>query len=284
MFASRNGIAALVWVTAALSSIAQGQPRITVLSKDGVPISVIKIGSGPAMVMVHGSASVALSWASVLPELSRKFTLYVMDRRGRAPSGDGSDYSVQAEVDDITAVIAAVGQPVILVAHSYGAFLAVVAAAQGEPLRNVARMILYEPPVYDQPRAQRLAAITKAAEEGDKDRVLSLFLEGLVEAQALSRVRASAAWPAMVAVAGTLPREVNAVNDFRVSATALGKWKVPTTMLLGDQSPDALREAANHVCTSMGNCKLVMLPGQGHMAIQQAPSLFIAKVLEATGQ
>jgi pimeloyl-ACP methyl ester carboxylesterase len=260
------------------------QPRITVSSKDGVPISVIKVGSGPAMVMVHGSASVALSWAPVLPELRKKFTLYVMDRRGRAPSGDGSKYSVEAEVDDIAAVIAAAGQPVTLLAHSYGAFLAVVGAARGE-FKEVSRMILYEPPVYQEPRAARLQEIREAAAAGDYDRVATLFLSGIVDGETLSRMRAlPAVWAGLVAIAGTLPREVEAVNNTRVSAAALAKWDVQTTMLSGDKSPEILQDAANYVCTSMANCKLVKLAGQGHVAAQQAPALFVSKVLEASGQ
>ena len=107
------------------------QPRFVVNSGDGVPISVVKIGSGAPLVLVHGSASVALSWAPVLPALSRDFTVYAMDRRGRLPSGDGEKYSLQAEMDDVAAVVNSAGQPVTLVAHSYGALIA-AAAANGD--------------------------------------------------------------------------------------------------------------------------------------------------------
>jgi len=263
------------------------QPRITVRSKDGTPISIIKIGTGPPMVLIHGAASTALSWALVLPELSRKFTLYVMDRRGRSASGDAPSYSVQAEVEDIATVIAVAEEPVTLVAHSYGAFLSVIAASQGKPLQNVSRMILYEPPIYEKPRpahTKMLNEITQAAEAGDKERVTARFLEEAVGLQAVNLMRSSPAWPGLVALAPTLPREVRAVSEFRPSSAALANWAAPTTMFLGEKSPDHMGAAARLVCSSMANCHLVILEGQGHLAPQQAPALFVAKVLEATGQ
>jgi pimeloyl-ACP methyl ester carboxylesterase len=267
--------------------MATPQPRFTATSKDGVPISVFKVGSGPAMVMVHGSASVGLSWASVLPELSRKFALYVMDRRGRGQSGDAPDYSVQAEIDDIEAVIEAVGEPATLLAHSYGALLAVAAAANGARLKSVSRMILYEPPVYDVPGPEHSAMhrkMSQAAQSGDNEAVASEFIAGVMGEQAMKIIRASPGWPLIAAMSGTLLREVQTVSDYRISTTALNSWKVPTTMLLGDQSPDYMKAAARHICKSMANCQLVMLKGQGHVAAQQAPSLFVTTVLDAAAQ
>jgi pimeloyl-ACP methyl ester carboxylesterase len=266
----------------AVFSIAAAQPRITVTSKDGVPISAIKIGSGPPMVMVHGSASVALSWAAVLPELSKRFTLYVMDRRGRLPSGDAKEYSVNAEVDDIAAVIGAAGGPVTLVAHSYGAFLATIGATQKDALGDVSRMILYEPPAYDRPRAERIEEIRQAAQAGDRDRIASVFLENVVGSEPLKNLRASQGWAGILSIADTIPREVQTVNDVRVSLQALGRWRTPTTMFVGERSPELLRDAAKSVCSAMANCRLVTLEGQGHIAAQQAPGLFVEKVLEAT--
>lgn len=51
------------------------------------------------MLLVHGAAATGTEWLAVRPELSRHFTVYVMERRGRAPSGDGPAYSIDREVD-----------------------------------------------------------------------------------------------------------------------------------------------------------------------------------------
>jgi len=52
-------------------------------------------------------------------------------------------------------------------------------------------------------------------------------------------------------------------------------------MLLGSQSPAYMADAARFVCGAMADCHMVMLEGQGHMAAQQAPALFVSKVLDA---
>ena len=84
--------------------------RFTVRSKDGVEISVQKAGLGPALLLVHGALlNGSLSWGAVLPKLAEHFTVYAMDRRGRAPSGDAKEYSIANEADDIAAVVDAIG-------------------------------------------------------------------------------------------------------------------------------------------------------------------------------
>ena len=74
------------------------------------------------------------------------------------------------------------------------------------------------------------------------------------------------------------------MNNVRIPMDALKKWNVPTSMFYGDQTLGALRDASKSVCAAMANCKLVTLEGQGHLAAQLAPAMFVSKVLEAAGQ
>src|SRR5271166_3733999 len=119
--------------------------RFTVQSRDGVGISVQKTGAGPALLLVHGSLlNGTISFGAVMPKLAQRFTVYAMDRRGRAPSGDAKAHSIPIEADDIAAVAAAIAPPVVLLAHSFGALAAVDAL---DRLQGVSRVILYEPPL-----------------------------------------------------------------------------------------------------------------------------------------
>jgi len=102
--------------------------RFTVPSKDGVEISVQKAGSGAALLLIHGAMlNGSLSWGPVMSRLGERFSVYAMDRRGRAPSGDAKEYSIAKEADDIAAVVDAIGGPVIILSHSYGALASLVA-------------------------------------------------------------------------------------------------------------------------------------------------------------
>ncbi len=149
--------------------------RFTVRSTDGVDISVQKAGAGPPLLLVHGSLlNGSLSWGAVLPKLSESFSVYAVDRRGRAPSGDARLYSIKNEANDIAAVIDAIGAPVTVLSHSYGARAALEALDQ---LKAVSHLILYEPPItFQDGGADALANMDRALAAGDREQIVVAFL------------------------------------------------------------------------------------------------------------
>jgi pimeloyl-ACP methyl ester carboxylesterase len=114
----------------------------TVRSADGTTIAYEEFGSGPPLVLVHGSVSDRTYWAPVLPALAERFTVVCLDRRGRAASGDAPTYSVDLEFDDVAAVVDALEQPAHLVGHSYAGICALGATLRTHNLRT---LTLYEP-------------------------------------------------------------------------------------------------------------------------------------------
>jgi pimeloyl-ACP methyl ester carboxylesterase len=50
--------------------------------------------------------------------LEKYFTVYAVDRRGRGESGDGSNYAIEREFDDVAAVVDPIGNGVDLLGHS----------------------------------------------------------------------------------------------------------------------------------------------------------------------
>lgn len=257
--------------------------RLTVQSKDGVAISIQRSGSGPTLLLVHGAAvDSSAAWSLVLPSLTRHFAVYAMDRRGRPPSGDAKTHSLLVEVEDLAAVVNLIGKPLTLLGHSYGA---VVALAAMDRLKNVTRLILYEPPVFECARAPRfegiVEAMERALESDDREQVATIFMRDQVgvDASTLARLRSSPSWAVAQRMAATLPRESRVVNAFRVDLDQLRKWTAPTTMLLGGESPGEVRDSTMFICRSIPGCDTVVLEGQGHAAMLSAPELFVAQVL-----
>ncbi len=259
--------------------------RFTVRSKDGVDISVQKAGSGPPMLLVHGALlNGSLSWGAVLPKLAERFTVYLMDRRGRAPSGDAKEYSIANEADDIAAVVDAIGGQVIVLSHSYGALASLEAL---DRLKNVSHLILYEPPVALKSRDPAiLANLERALEAGDREQIVTTFLRDQigVPPDRLGMMKSSPIWPIVLQIASTLPRESRAVNTHRLSTERFANWKTPTTMLLGSVTVGFLRDAAFFVRDAIPGCRLVILEGQGHGAPLDAPDFFANKILEIAWQ
>ncbi|MGA2883051.1 MAG: alpha/beta hydrolase [Bryobacteraceae bacterium] len=255
--------------------------RFTVQSKDGVEISVQKAGSGPALLLVHGALlNGSLSWGAVLPKLAEHFTVYAMDRRGRAPSGDAREYSISNEADDIASVVNAIGGLVIVLAHSYGALATLEAL---DRLKKVSHLILYEPPVTLKPSDPTIVAnLERALEAGDREQIITTFLRDQIRVppDRIAMMRASPIFPIVLQIAPTLPRESRAVNTYRPWAERLANWKTPTTVLLGSETIGLLRDAAFFVRDTIPGCRLVTLEGQGHGAMLDAPDWFANKILE----
>ncbi|VVE35754.1 alpha/beta hydrolase [Pandoraea iniqua] len=102
----------------------------------------------PAIVLIPGITSPAVTWGFVGEVLGREFDTYVLDVRGRGLSSASPelDYSLDAQADDVAALIAALKlDRVILVGHSMGARIA-ARAAMREP-RGLVSVVLIDPPV-----------------------------------------------------------------------------------------------------------------------------------------
>ena len=114
-------------------------------------------GGGPPLLLIHGQAVDWTSYARVLPALSRRFHVYVVDCPGHGGSGrlPGGDYTACA-AGQILADFAAqvIAEPFVVSGHSSGGQLAAwVAAALPAQVRGV---VLEDPPMFTTapPRSQ----------------------------------------------------------------------------------------------------------------------------------
>jgi pimeloyl-ACP methyl ester carboxylesterase len=238
-------------------------------------------GSGPALLLIHGALlNGTLSWGAVLAKLAERFTVYAMDRRGRAPSGDAKEYSISKEADDIAAVVDAIGGPVVVLAHSYGA-LATLEALNG--LKTISHLMLYEPPVALQlVESDAVANMERALAAKDYAELVTAFLRDQIRVPPdnIARMKSSPIWPIVLEISPTLPRESRTVNTHRLSHERLATWKAPTTVLLGSVTTGLLKDAAFFLRDTIPACRMVILEGQGHGAMLDAPDFFAAKILE----
>src|SRR4051794_9319750 len=83
----------------------------TVTSEDGTRIAYDRSGAGPALILVGGALGYRKfkKFEQIAIALSEHCTVINYDRRGRGDSGEAGPVSVQHEVEDIAALIEAVG-------------------------------------------------------------------------------------------------------------------------------------------------------------------------------
>jgi hypothetical protein len=58
------------------------QSEGAVWSTDGTSIGFLKLGTGPGLVIVHGSLTTGEEWIPIASLLAHRFTCFLMDRRG----------------------------------------------------------------------------------------------------------------------------------------------------------------------------------------------------------
>lgn len=256
------------------------------VSADGTTIQFQQHGTGRPLVLLHGTGGSGERWAPLLPSLTAFCSPVVVDRRGRGLSADTPPYALAREFEDILAVIASLPGPVDVLAHSFGALCALEAALQTSQIRQ---LIVYEPPipVVDTPLfpPSFIDALEQHLAAGDRDAVLSVFLKEVVQTppEDFEVLRESPSWPARLAAAHTIPRELRAIQEYRLDAARLGSLRVPTLLLLGEHSTPFFRAAIEALARVLPTANLQELQGQQHVAMDTDPQRFLAVVRKFLG-
>ena len=242
-------------------------------SDDGTRICFRRLGCGPAVVFVHGSVSTHTDFMPVARLLSTSFACYVMDRRGRAKSGEGfGPYSIEREYEDIAAVLAAADSGASLVAHSFGAICALGAAMR----HAVSRLVLYEPPfpVGGLIAGENLPPYVAAIAAGDLDKAMEFGLACFprMPAATIAALRASRGWPPLRSLAKSWIRELEAMDALNPNLGCYRALACPSMLLVGEQSPEhPMLDAARELAQVLPGVRVERLLGQGHGALRAAP-------------
>ncbi|KQU94402.1 alpha/beta hydrolase [Devosia sp. Root105] len=264
--------------------MAANEATSEVTSKDGTPIAISRSGEGPALILVGGALSDGSGAAPLAKLLAPRFTIVTFDRRGRGKSGDTPPYAVEREIEDVDAIIDALGGTAFIHGHSSGAVLSLEATAK--LTGKVTKLSLYEPPfITDGTRppppadfASHIDGLIAADRRGD---AVEYFLVDVVgtPAEAIAQMRSAPAWPGLEALAHTLAYDVAVLGD-RMSGKPLasGAWdgvSIPVLVMDGGASPEWIRNSARSVAGLLPSAEHRSLEGQTHNAAPEvvAPEL-----------
>ena len=242
----------------------------TTKSADGTVIAYDRTGEGPPLIVAVGAFCDRRSFVPPAG-LTERFTVYTYDRRGRGDSGDTQPYSLDLELADLGAVVAAASSAaassaVYAFGHSSGGALVLRAAAHGVPLTAVAS---YEAPfvvpgtreVAKDP-ADRIREMVAAGRRGDAVRYWMTSVVA-APAQVLTMMEGSPAWPALEALAHTLPYDIALTGDQGVPAL-LAAIAMPVLVLGGGTSPDWFHRTVTETAAVIPGARLVMMEGYDH--------------------
>ena len=259
----------------------------TFIAKDGTQIAYQKSGSGPALILVHGTSANHTTWELSLPIFNQHYTVYAMDRRGRGGSLPEGDYTIQREFEDIAELVEVAhkkspNQPVILMGHSFGGLCCLEAALLTDHLDT---LIIYEPPPMGIPEALPPGLLSKMQQlydQGDPEGLLTTFFRELVglSADGLDELKSKPSWPDRVASAHTILREIKETITLpHFDSKRYQDLNIRTLLLVGEESPRGRLAINQEIHAALSNSKIVELPGEGHMAIHYDPKLFANQIV-----
>lgn len=247
-------------------------------SRDGTPIAFERSGRGPALILIEpaGHYRALSAFDDLAPLLTAHFTVCRYDRRGRGESGDTLPYAPDREVEDLTALIDALGGQAFAYGYSSGALLAVHAAARGLRLDG---LVLMEPPLQDgadegsDPLTEELDDLVR---NGRHEDVVAHFHAAIgVPDEMIDGMRGTDRWARMVGVAPTLVYDCRLSDGMRPDV--LAAVAAPTLVLDSQGSSDELTGSAATAAKLIPGARHKSLPGEWHVV---APDL-IAREIEA---
>lgn len=257
----------------------------TARSGDGTTIAYERSGVGPPLVMVGGAFTTREVFRPLAELLGDVFTTVLVDRRGRGDSGDAIvpheafSYTVDREVEDLEAVVAAEGGRAAVLGFSSGANLALHAAAAGLP---VTALVLYEAPFSlaglpaaapDVPR--RLAGLVAEGHLGDAVATMQREVIGLPAAM-VEQARRSPGWHALEELAQTCVYDATITAAPNVPTPAMRALAVPTLVVCGGQTWPTLRAAGAALAGELAAARYVEVPGgAGHEIAAEATAALL---------
>jgi pimeloyl-ACP methyl ester carboxylesterase len=267
----------------------QKEARVnTVTSKDGTTIAYDKSGEGPALILVGPALSNRSADGPFAELLAPHFTVIAYDRRGRGESGDTQPYAVEREIEDIDALIKAVGGSAYAFGQSSGGVLAMEAAAHGLAITKLA---MFEPPFgVDESRPplpeNYITHLTDLIASGRRGDAVEYFMSKAVgvPAEMLSGMRHMPMWPDLEAAAPTLLYD-QAVMDASMQGSSLrsdvlGAVKALTLVMDGGASPMWLRNPVQAATDAIPNARRRTLEGQTHGIMMEAPHILAQALIE----
>lgn len=241
------------------------------------------IGTGPAILFVHGLGGTGNVWHAQRQGLAKFFQVITMDLPGSGRSDKiEKKYSMERWADQVLGLADTLKlDKFTLVGHSMATILAQKAAAKAGVRLDA--LVLCGP----------LTELSPAGKEAFVKRAESVLKEGMLAVAdvVLTGALSPATREANAALAG-LYREMLLANDpasYSAQCQALingsarsdqAGIKCPTLILLGDQDGVTPLSMARDIAGAIARCEIRVIPATAHLTMAERPELFNAALIE----
>jgi pimeloyl-ACP methyl ester carboxylesterase len=268
-------------------------PQVKTLLVNGYEMAYLERGIGVPVIMVHGSISDYRYWITQIRPFSERYRAISLSLRHCYPEpwdGTGDDFSIHQHLADLSEFIRGLhAGPVHLVAHSYGADVALLLATVHSGLLR--SMVLAEPA----PLAHLLPGTPEAAKEVALNRIifktaLECLLRGDLEGGVktfMDGVTGPGTWDGIpegkkyifLDNAWSLKCLFVDTED-PVTCADVGKIDVPVLLINGEKSVRVYKMMMEGIQRCIKHYERVTIPDAAHAMNHANPQVFNAAVLD----
>jgi 3-oxoadipate enol-lactonase len=251
----------------------------------GQPAGIREMGTGPAVILVHGYPLDGAMWSGVARALAARFRVLKPDLPGRGETAAASAASVEDHADFLEAILAELDPPVGLAGFSMGGYVA-LALVRRRPARLGALALVDTRAQADDDagRAKRDEAIATVRAAGVAP-IADAMVPKLLAALSLSnrdlveRVRRII----LRQRPETVEADLVALRDRPDSRPTLPAITIPTLVVVGEQDALTPPADAQAMAEAIPGARLVRIAGAGHLAPMERPGAVAAALGEFFG-
>lgn len=270
-----------------------GPRRRSWVGKNGVRIAGEVWGDGPPVVLLHGGGQTRHSWKRTCADLaSRGHHAIAVDLRGHGESewAPGQDYSLDAHVADLLAVVGTLREPPVLVGASLGGLTALTAV--GERAAGAAALVLVDiTPRIEAEGTTRIRAFMTSRPDGfasleEARDAIAAYLPGRGRPRGTAGLAKNLRrgdddryhWHWDPAMLSNRTEDENAAFHARLVHAARGV-RVPTLLVRGERSEVVSRAGVREFIDLIPGAEYSEISGAGHMVAGDANDPFTTAIV-----
>jgi magnesium chelatase accessory protein len=242
------------------------------------------MGSGPALLLLHGAGAATHSWRDVAPILARDFTVVAPDLPGHGfsetPSGDGLSLTGMARrLGRLLEMLET--RPTVVVGHSAGAAIALRMTVDGR--LGPAKLVSLNGALQPFPGASGHIFPAMAKLLFLNPLAVHLFALRAQQPGAIARLIESTgskidpagldAYRILLGTTGHIAGALGMMANWNLNPLVadLPKLSAPLTLVAAENDHAVPPRVAHSVKALVPKSRLILLPGLGHLAHEEAP-------------